>query len=207
MKERPIIFNGDMVRAILEGRKTQTRRVIKPQPVFNSMFNEWRTEKNRVAYDTGELIFDSFLDGCPYGQPGDELWVRETWQHCFAQDNVPIEKTIIYKADCPNYDATPCKPSIHMPRCFSRIQLKITDVRVERVQDIADEDIKAEGIREFTKDGNVMKYGLEGWVWQTMPRTPRDAFKELWDLINAKRGYSWDANPWVWAIEFERVEP
>jgi hypothetical protein len=164
MNERPILFSGEMVRAILEGRKTQTRRVIKPQL--------------RINYK------------CPYGQPGDRLWVRETWQ-CFKPNTEEIINPNTVNIRALAYRATnewrgKWRPSIHMPRWASRITLEITAVRVERLQDIGEVDAMREGD-------------------PTCENTHIDWFRALWDSINAKRGYSWESNPWVWVVEFQRI--
>ena len=177
MKERPILFNGPMVRAILDGRKTQTRRVVKPQPEtkpHNGVDDKWFSEYS----DIKNLGF--LKHTCPFGQPGDRLWVRE------AFTEYP-QKGLLYKADGCNKKLGVWwgwRPSIHMPRRASRIKLEVTDVRVERLQNISEEDIYAEGIDTNSHD-----------------------FMELWDSINAKRGHGWDANPFVWVVEFRRVEP
>jgi len=200
MTEKPILFNGKMVKAILEGRKTQTRRVIK----FENLSN---IKKGRLFYSTTfkswaiedkdpEPVSDIALVKCPYGDKGDELWVRETF--------FPVDATYpcLFKANMPmHWDDSEVggpvtleakdykwKPSIFMPRDFSRIQLTVKDIRVERVQDISDEDCEAEGIY-FTGDSS-RKY----------------LFRQLWDSINLKRGFGLKPNPWVWVIEFERKE-
>lgn len=187
MKEHPILFSTPMVQAILEGRKTQTRRVVKPQrEKFSIGFqpNTWFYG----AGDDGVIDVDGVI-GCPYGQPGDHLWVRETW----AGDEYT---GFAYKASEPN--ALPfgeeCvfdnwKPSIHMTRSASRITLEIVNVRLERVREISEQDAKAEGVNFVSCDagGNSI-----------------DLFANLWDSINTKRGYAWDTNPWVWVVEFKR---
>jgi hypothetical protein len=187
MKERPIIFSGEMVRAILDGRKTQARRVIKPQPGHVS---------ENVAYRHKTYI--NWIIKCPYGQVGDGLWVRETWS------NVPIKSPkikmgVIYRADGEEAEENikegwqfmgKWKPSIHMPRWASRITLEITGVRVERVAEISFQDCMREGIQLVGKDTEEV----------------RCAFKILWDSINAKRGYGWLVNPWCWVIEFRMVK-
>ena len=173
MKEYPIIFSGPMVRAILDGRKTQTRRVIKPQP---------KGEFCRYGFHmpTQAIWTDLTVVSCPYGQPGDLLWVRETF--AAAGDQSWVE----YRADCDS-KVIRWRPSIHMPRSASRLTLRITDVRVQRVQEISEEDARAEGTT-----------GLAGAM---------TGFPYLWESINAKRGYGWNTNPWVWAISFERIMP
>lgn len=172
MSERPILFNGEMVRAILEGRKTQTRRVVKQldliqdtdPPAFRDAYGDWHPTVSRS----------------PYGQPGDRLWVRETWS-LHDTDN-PAYKAGASEGELEYYR---WHPSIHMPRKFSRITLEVTGVRVERVQEITPEDAKAEGIEHLY--------------------APRNAFANLWNSINAKRGYSWESNPWVWVVDFTRI--
>lgn len=185
MKERPIIFSGPMVWALLEGRKTQTRRVIKPQPVNDF----W------MGAHLGEVFAK-----CPFGQIRSRLWVRETFGLQLEPCKEYPNGLIVYKADLPpdstfQYEGggSAWRPSIFMPRWASRITLEITGVRVERVQDISELDIVAEGIRD-TFDGKRF--------------VPADYhYKELWDSLNAKRGYSWDTNPWVWVLEFRVVQP
>ena len=196
MKERPIIFSSEMVCAILKGEKTQTRRVIKPQPkVIHALYSDASIETN--------CIFEKREDQrihCPYGAPGDELWVRETWNvlnsdGCSPRDITPQPDRVVYKAN--EDDQYPFwRPSIFMPRWASRIQLLITDVRVERVRDISVEDAYAEGVRNpFYGRGTV---GGDFSVVNVM-------FQDLWNSINAKRGHSWESNPWVWVIEFEKL--
>ena len=181
MKERPIIFSGEMVRAILDGRKTQTRRVIKPQPDHIHTF-----QKGILLPQIGDKEIR-----CPYGQPGDRLWVRETW----AKNNPVLDAKVCYRADLMSPDlGKPWKPSIYMPRWASRITLEIVNVRVERVQEITEADVIAEGIGAFT---------LARGVLSDAPPDPRWKFIELWNSINANRGYGWEINPWVWVIEFK----
>ena len=207
IKERPILFSGAMVRAILEGRKTVTRRVVKPQPA-----NDWRftggygritskhphKDKFGVFIRRGEHTDFTEVDiiPCPYGQPGDHLWVRET---CFI--NGPSKGSeVIYKADpLPNWEGEETdirwRPSIHMPRWASRIQLEITSVRVERLQDISEEQAKAEGATCELAEIDSVRLGAAS--------TYRAGFQRLWQSINGPG--SWNANPWVWAVEFRRI--
>lgn len=175
-KERPILFSGEMVRAILEGRKTQTRRVMKPQPF--DLIKSWPANPKN-----GQEIH------CPYGNASDRLWVRET----FAEGGMirPGDK-VSYAADW-GEDARVIrrwKPSIFMPRWASRITLEITNVRVERLQEITAADAKAEGVEPFLN--------RDATAW-------RAGFQVGWDALNAKRGHSWEKNPWVWVIEFKKV--
>ncbi|EEM1231630.1 hypothetical protein GK453_20425 [Salmonella enterica] len=204
MKERGMIFNAEMVNAILSGRKTQTRRPIKwKQTRFTEIAERddgslwpWAEDCERG----GDIWF-----ACPYGEIGDRIWVRETFRvHSRATDVA----TLVYRASVRNSwteqthrvpiavcdkPATPEKwtPSIHMPRWASRILLEITDVRVERLRDLSEEDAKSEGITPPA--GGV----LPGWEY-------RINFRDLWmDIYGTD---SWEANPWVWVIEFKRVE-
>lgn len=190
MKKRPILFNGEMVRAILDGRKTQTRRVMKVPPKM---------------VDGVGIVYES--DKCPYGQAGDRLWVRETWgtnpgnEHVKPSDFVHNGAHIYYKADDikMNWQVERWRPSIHMPRWASRITLEVTNVRVERVQDISARDIRAEGIDLTISEKNtVHAYHVKSYL--------QSHFRRLWDSINAKRGYSWDSNPWVWVVEFKVID-
>lgn len=181
MKERPILFRGEMVRAILSGIKTQTRRVLKPQPSFVN-------QCGIPFYPDGKGPVD-YRD-CPYGQPGDRLWVRETWMK-------PEGGALDYRAKWTPRDERKMpvhekwRPSIFMPRWASRITLGITDVRVERLQMITDSDSLAEGA---------------GHLYDAEVECPRAGFARLWDSINAKRGCGWNTNPWVWVVKFEVLE-
>ncbi len=203
MKEHPIIFNTDMVKAILEGRKTQTRRVIKLKGYHRNVWDSCVPHNGETAALLGEpylkVPYDAITDNagtritCPYGQVGDRLWVRET---CY-KDTVGDWR---YKADevllpmTANYTKREVIPSIFMPRWASRITLEITEVRVEQLMKIDIRDIHPEGIR-LPED----KVGYWGKLYV-------DAFHNLWDSLNAKHGYGWDTNPWVWVIEFKRLE-
>ena len=214
MKERPILMSTPMVQAILDGRKTQTRRIIKP---MNGLQKTWLDEKliNKVPH--GELIkggwqmhhprADTFFQGvyvkhdsplgwirCPYGEIGDILWVRETW--------IDLQKTPVMGAGSEKYIglkywyradntremevAGRYKPSIFMPKAASRIKLEITDIRVERLNDISRPDIIAEGLQIALNSTGIGTYA------------------ELWENINGEG--SWDKNPWVWVIEFKKLK-
>jgi len=196
MKERPILFSDAMVRAILDGRKTQTRRVVKPQPIgrIDPVFS-YTPNGLEIAFGPENLRANGCPRWwrCPYGKPGDRLWVREAWRQDHGESNFD------YLADGKpgsildeEFDRWKWRPSIHMPRSASRILLEITGVRVERVQDISRVDARAEGCTAQT--GRRSK-------------TPEGAFRELWDSINADRNYGCDVNPWVWVVEFKRVQP
>lgn len=193
MKERPILFSGEMVRAILDGRKTMTRRVVKPQP----------EQDTDCPYHIGTGI-ERKARTCPYGKLGDRLWVRETWRGKEWGYDRPRE--VIYRAsdDCygnPRETTThpdvKWTPSIYMPRWASRITLEITNVRIERLQDISEEDADFEGIS--SSFGNWKNYTDQSVVCQTS----KASFRTLWESINGP--VSWGINPWVWVVEFKRV--
>lgn len=184
---KPILFNTEMVQAILEGRKTVTRRVIKPQPIAGirksvfvpSGIEDGHGREIKLLYKVGDI-----------------LYVRETWQRNYCNDAIVTGK-YAYRASPETWQyfseeeknlKKKWKPSIHMPKAAARIFLKVTDVRVERLQDITPNDIDREGT----------PFGLT--------IAPYDGFSRLWNELNTKRGYGWEANPWVWVIEFERVE-
>jgi hypothetical protein len=190
MKEHPILFSAPMVRAILDGSKTQTRRVVKPQPDEDGLARliatgEW--------HDTSASAYR-----CPYGIPGDRLWVRETF-------NGNAEVGYAYRATEPDMNGCPWRPSIFMPRRASRILIEITDVRVQRLQDISEDDARAEGAAFH--DGRPI--GHHGWRHDinhgVVYSTARESFAWLWKSINGAG--SWDANPWVWVINFRRLQP
>lgn len=203
MKERPILFSGQMVRAILEGRKTQTRRVAK---IGDGSHVE--DEDIPAAYEDGSRdpwIMDFQTKHypqwvkrhCPYGKPGDRLWVRETW----ADTGWPLTgPAIAYRADPDHadHDMPRWRPSIHMPRWASRITLEVVSVRVERLQEISEEDAKAEGINNAGEQ-------WECYCCGGTKSTARGSFETLWESINGPE--SWDANPWVWVVEFKRIKP
>ncbi|MDN7814627.1 hypothetical protein [Burkholderia vietnamiensis] len=227
MKERPILFSGPMVRAILEGRKTQTRRIIKLP--HNNPLGAWEPTTaggGSVKYAGGTPAPELAAIGhtrtgdcyvCPHGDVGDRLWVRETHDvnrlgsETFPDGRTRLYAGIAYQADDGRHEAdisdSQCRaieaktwrgwtPSIHMPRWASRITLEITGVRAERLQEISQDDAEAEGI-DFLRSVPDAYETLDA----------RGLFRCLWDGLNAARGHGWDANPWVWAIEFRRIEP
>lgn len=236
-KERPILFSGPMVRAILSGAKSVTRRIVKPQPIL-------------CEYACGHSLNGQMIEGnpavlvqCPYGVPGDRLWVRETWAHYQTVNHIlhsggrafdeVSDGLAGYRADghdtiedfrdhirmMNGYDLEKViingdrwRPSIHMPRWASRITLEITGVRVERLQEITEEDARAEGVElGLIRTGlayvpSMRTHSDERYFDHArLLRGYRGAFAALWDRINGKRA-SWESNPFVWAIEFNRVE-
>lgn len=192
-KSYPILFSTPMIRAILEGRKTVTRRIVK------NTAREWLVSDQ---FDPGYVAMrENHL--CPYGYTGDTLWVRETWFNDADAGEKPI---YVYKADNKEYPLGSCswKPSIHMPKAASRIFLEITDVKIERLQDISQEDAYAEGILPMPH-----RPASEGCTQHADSSLIRDcyvcAFRHLWNQINGPLGYPWDKNPWVWAITFKPI--
>ncbi len=218
VERRPILFSGEMVRAILDGRKTQTRRVVKPQPVQSPSGTAWSWKLTAWTDACRGQISDlSPLDKCPFGVPGDRLWVRETWRpEELSKDGdlSAFEDGIRYRADRSfrtientreaadawvrvNDHTDRWRPSIHMPRWASRIELEVTEVRVERLQEISSHDALEEGIELY--GGCTSNEDMQGW-------DPCEHFASGWDGLNAKRGFGWDTNPWVWVVEFRRLE-
>ena len=213
MKERPILFSGPMVRAILAGTKTQTRRVVKPQPQGNDLHictnaYDWQACEDGFLHGliAGDHGYDALSFRCPHGAPGARLWVRETWAYERDGTGCPDDTGILYRATDPGWDDEETglrwRPSIFMPRSASRILLEITEVRVERLQAIREEDARAEGIT----DGGCLNCGNSEPCGCPDPSPDaRDAFAWLWQSINGS--HSWHANPWVWVVEFRRVQP
>ncbi|HGZ0311786.1 TPA: hypothetical protein ACOJ3H_003514 [Klebsiella pneumoniae] len=245
MKERGMIFNSEMVRAILDGRKTQTRRIMKVQPESNQLGLLLITDSTKHS-DIGKYHWAesnatgnhvrSKLFSCPFGAVGDRIWVRETWATLGNEDGCYVDwednlckgdersAARIYRASCEQRPGDyglwsipddaywkphtkehkfegAWRPSIHMPRWASRILLEITDVRVERLNAISEEDARAEGII----DGGCLNCGEPEPCGCANPDPDAtDAFAYLWQSIYGQE--SWNANPWVWVIEFERVE-
>jgi hypothetical protein len=205
---KPIIFSTPMVQAILDGKKTQTRRVIKPQPdgeiKANIPYEFYGTKTERIFTDT-----KAYLAPCSVG---DILWVRETW--CTHEDMADVFENQLrpgyyYKANeigkewVNDREIVKWRPSIHMPREAARIFLRATNVRVERLQEITEEDAIAEGV------GDPYDYQSPEYYDQPHMRgleINKSAFAGLWDSLNEKRGYGWRTNPWIWVIEFEREE-
>ena len=192
MKERPILFSAPMVRALLDGRKTQTRRIVKPQPTFAGFTESEAGHQVKVMLEIGAVRGT-------YGQPGDRLWVRET----YSEFDTNHGKVVWYRAesDDPDYwHGMKWTPSIFMPKRLSRITLEIVNVRVERLQDISEADAMAEGIMA-AGDDNGFQSDKDGRHYFG---DPVNSYAALWESINGPG--SWDANPWVWVIEFSRVQ-
>ena len=252
VRERPILFSAPMVRALLAGRKTVTRRLLKPQPAPNSPHDggtKWVFDAHKGLHipcgTVGHLALAEKMGlRCPFGQPGDRLWVRETvafigcekgdagaiWgpdRNLFNEDNGPDDQwmQVVYGADATygpgQYGMAklpggqmfegPWHPSIHMPRWASRLTLEVVSVRVERLHDITEEDARAEGAGEWAREALDSNHRTEQWCRWTKRLNPKatetstlGAFAALWASINGPE--SWDANPWVWRVEFRRVE-
>jgi hypothetical protein len=223
VKDRPILFTGPMVQALLreEDPKWKTRRVMKIQPQLapNGEFwhwphlgglSHWRNGEHVVSGWTTEKMFES----CPYGQVGDHLWVRETWtvtdydwtpESFYTPPNSYLYRATDGETALADAAGHRWRPSIHMPRQASRIKLEITGVRVERLQDISEADAKAEGASPEAEpiyasddpfDASPPTYGAP---------TYRYGFRLLWNKINEARGFGWNTNPWVWVLEFKKV--
>lgn len=220
VRERPILFNSEMVRAILAGRKVQTRRPVQWKPreaginlnfsgYSVGMYNTANPESGYVLCmrnGAGRWADKTYPAHCPYGRPGDRLWVRETWalvpRTAYAA-SVGVQQTIrpddpyhhdaaVYRAGWDRTAPGRWRPSIHMPRWASRIMLEITGIRVERVNEITPADAVAEGV------------GAE-WDEAHEGNGPRDRYRALWDSLNAARGYPFDGGAFVWVIEFRRI--
>lgn len=214
VRERPIIFSAESVRAILNGTKTQTRRVIVPQP---SAGVRYRPGGGAVEDGHGRPINPR------WGVPPERLWVRETWGYWPA--SLGEEGRILYRAEVDDIEAHGDRPMgwtsrvgpiseltvwrspIYMSRGSSRILLELSDVRVQRLQEISEEDAKAEGM-QFHDGGGL---GHSGWrhdvSYGYVQATARAALRSAWDALNSKRGYGWDKSPWVWCLTFRRVKP
>jgi len=193
IRSRPILFSATMVRALLAGTKTQTRRVVKPCKC------KITAAQLAACEVSGEVNLGDYTNS-PYGQPGDRLWVRETWAAPHSDDARPprsihCDWMQIHYAATEERGGLLWRPSIHMPRWASRITLEITGVRVERLQDISAKDAIAEGVRVHEDHHGKPS----GSIY-----SPVQAYCDLWESINGHG--SWDANPWVWVLEFKRVE-
>ena len=236
MTERPILFSAPMVRAILDGTKTQTRRATNVRDVgfiggagqqadpacwgFEDIDGCWHVlDQSEPPWHGSGISGESYAIMCPYGVPGNTLWVRETWADS-AQAGSP-EPGIVYRATDPDwseYSGWKWRPSIFMPRSASRLTLRVTSVRVERVQDISEADARAEGVLRMPET-QLRMYTMaherpEVAYMDARPNAPhawtasaRESFERVWDSINGARpGCSWADSPWVWCVGFERVE-
>lgn len=220
MRERPILFSGAMVRAILEGRKTMTRRVVKPVPSDvwgHGVITNTRSTKfgKFCVHMRGEFCGDVHVE-CPYGTPGDRLWVRETFWHreVFHADYLmdyrycATEPTAPGSTDAADYHTLEGYwrkiPSIFMPRDASRITLEVTGVRVERLLEISEQDAIAEGVERVRYAIEPHDAGFRDYLGDVVLRSARHSFETLWVHINGRE--SWEANPWVWVVEFRKVE-
>lgn len=215
MKERPILFSGPMVLALLAGRKTQTRRVVRRDfqwlPHLDKITRLEGIEPFAIMTNDGTGL--PLMVPCPYGYPGDRLWVRETFDSPPGSED---RSEVLYRADVtPEQDrqhAENCRrspalfgpgkwrPSIFMPRWASRITLEVTSVRVERLQDISDDDVRAEGVPEHHEFCNDARGCSTEYACDLL----QDRFAALWDKINGKRA-NWSSNPWLWVVTFKRV--
>ena len=215
MKEHPILMNGAMVRAVLDGGKTQTRRVAKFKPRAagcNLSFSAMRVGHYMTGNPGAGFVLHSgagdrtFPLICPYGQPGDRIWVRETFSDVYGAggDEDRRKKEVMYRA---NGETDPYviggrwTPSIHMPRWASRILLEIVSVRVERLNDCCEADALAEGVKAEPCDHVRLSCEEIGCCGPTA----KGMYAALWDQINGAG--AWAANPWVWVVEFKRVTP
>lgn len=204
VKERPILFSGEMVRAILSGEKVQTRREMKPQPlaVEQAKYTTWTwpadADATKFAWAGKRPISDAVERHCPYGQRGERLWVRETcsftvddYPYCRKPSVVPHDAKVWYRAsnDRPTWADTKWHPSIFMPRWASRITLEITGIRVERLHDITEGDARAEGVSKALNGKGIL--------------SNFEAFRMLWTRINGAS--SWTQNPWLWVVDFQMI--
>ena len=211
MSDHPILFSSLMVRALLDGRKTQTRRVVKPQPPSGHVYvgrvlcSTHRADEGKWtwALEQAAILRDAHRVRCPYGQPGDLLWVREAWTTHKAFDHIAGSKlttrSIGYPADG-KIETGRYRHARFMPRWASRLTLRITDVRVQRLNEISRADAIAEGLHHVS-DG-CAPWGVKGLAgsWSGDPRL---SFAALWESINGPG--SWDTNPWVWALTFDVI--
>lgn len=227
MTERPILFSDAMVRAILADTKTQTRRVLTPQPIEDSgepisVGRYHPTVVRRGLEEPGAERFGASTSEqswpCPYGEPGDQLWVREAWRACVEEPEIDLraDGRSLRRSMHGDDDwwarwrkrsaGGRWQPSIYMPRWASRLTLEVTSVRVERVQSISEDDARAEGVTPFEHIGadQTLPGGPVGVSQASHPHVV--AFASLWDSINGERaGCAWRDDPWVWVVGFRRV--
>ena len=205
IKERPILFSGEMVRAILEGRKTQTRRIMKPQPSSAPHIPEIQhREKSTAIWPCETHPGQDYFAVCPYGLVGDRLWVRECWSQNNEQISDSVMDTrVVYRATSgrpatDNGVSKPWRPSSHMPRWASRITLEITGIRVERLQAISYRDCLAEGCPPVPCYDDAPEP-------ETILAAIQGNYQSRWESTNGPG--SWNANPWVWVLTFKRLTP
>jgi len=227
VKTRPIIFGAESVRAILEGRKTQTRRVMKPQPWYEPgsfppgvelLWWRWSAYAASASHDPPGVPSEQWFEHCPYGKPGERLWVREAWDFAmggaYSFDGYrSATYGLSYAAgggrfleyegksdDDPYFELADSRGGnrspIFMPRWASRITLELTEVRVERLQEITEADAIAEGCTATSLHPHVSADEHE---------SAREQYARVWDELNAKRGFGWNLNPWVWVLSFKRA--
>ena len=217
----PILFSREMVRALLDGRKTQTRRIVKPQPTaVHGRAGHYSGSYQADGDNRKEIV-------CPYGQPGDRLWVKETFRTWLDEESLftgrlseitdePRRRAVFasteYRASSLDSESGGWRPSIFMPEWLSRITLELTRVRLERLQSISEADAIAEGIEVIDADAGIYRDYNEPLAQSTAddPRQgmcfcPVRSYETLWNSINGPG--SWDANPFVWVLEFNRVQP
>lgn len=213
MIERPILFSGEMVRAIIDGRKTQTRRICKKEVQFDTNGDPFFFVPENAIDDESFGKWVGIDEYSPHGRVGDRLWVRENFRFLKSHDRQspsslsPIS-VVFYESDAVisiPCDAGRMRPSIHMPRWASRITLEITDIRVERLQDITECDAIAEGVERVNQCGILRCCGYKDHTGNRGGfMHAKKSFETLWDSINADRA-PWSSNPWVWVIEFKRI--
>lgn len=213
-KERPIIFTGESVPAIMGGRKTMTRRIVKPQPGENSYLAHYSTVSPHWTWADGPW---TYRRRCPYGMAGDRLWVKEAWLYVGPGSGSELEdqwewmsdpenqtsRNVWYRATHENPKTLKWKSPLFMPRWASRSTLEIVSIKVERVRDTSRKDAEAEGLCSwFNEDTGQRHYGIKHPdVWET---DPRQAFARLWNSIHGQG--AWERNDWVWVIGFKRME-
>ena len=224
--EKQILFNTQMVQAILDGKKTTTRRIIKRTPSndcpsgygFWKEFNDSDKRFYIKDYTHSPLWWtqEEYIKKFSRYQVGDTLYVREKFfkgDILNSNEDIVDRDIVLYAADELREDLDPAemkwKPSIHMPKKLARIFLKVLDIGIERLSTMEHEDFLSEGIREYTKDNEVLKYAVKNqYTWKDMPRNSKDPFVSLWDSTLTKEQiemYSWAADPWVWVIKFEII--
>ena len=200
MKETGLMFKAPLVRAMLEERKAQTRRIAKPV----------RHPDLGNVYSPGALVLEHepqhvINRACPYGQPGDRIYVRETFSHFERNENFKEGCECFYRADGECVALQPWRPAIHMPKWAARITLEVTSVRVERLNNISESDCWAEGIEEVIHDFDDASQCDMAKRLGCSIEEAKPLYAQLWEQINGPR--SWDANPWVWVVNFTRVTP